>query len=428
MVKFLKSNLAVVIAVFIISVVYWFGIASVPFHPDESTQVYMSADFKTLFIRPTDLFWQPASADDLRMFYREIDPPLTRYLIGSSITITGQAAPEQDWDWSKSWPENQATGALLSVNVLLISRMGVAFLFPFSLFLAYLIGKNLKSSALGWLNMGLLAINPLVLIHTRRAMAESALLFGILLTLWGTISWRRQRFWLAIPAALAFNAKYSALPLALIGLTAVFWNFSGQQTPIRKKLLHGLIYAALFVAVTWLLNPFMWSAPVSAVRHAFEKRQELISQQSQVFGSVSSTAVLDTLNEKFNGLFAQLYFAPPAIEDVANYSVDLKQASLEYTNNPLHNFLRGWVAGSIILFLSLLGLTLWIFLLFRTKPLSRSSILILTALLLQWAAIFIMIKFPFQRYYIPLIPYVTLLVSISVLTASNLMIYKQVRD
>jgi len=409
-----KRDYPVYIAILLISVIYWLGISSVPFHPDESTQLYMSADFKTFLSNPKRLFWRAEVKFDQRQYYREIDPPLSRYLIGAGLALSGNEPLNQDWDWSKTWQQNIANGALPPEEQLTAARFSVAFLFPFSLLFAYWIGKGIHSRSCGWINMGLLALNTLVLIHTRRAMAESPLLLMTLFTLWGITTWKRQRFWLAIPAALAFNAKYSALPLAFVGLLAVWWNFQTHRILTKRKALDGALFIGLFILITWLLNPFLWRSPVPALLDAFSKRQDLIHQQSQAFASLDSAALLDTFGEKVDSLVAHLFFTPPAIEDVSNYSMELKQASQAYVANPFHYFLRGWIGGAITLFLSLAGLVLWTIWLIRGRPLSRSGVLITTAFILQLVAIFVMIRFPFQRYYIPLVPYTTLLVSFGI--------------
>lgn len=415
MAAFFKRDYPTCILILIISVIYWLGIAAVPFHPDESTQLYMSGDLKTLFTKPADLFWRPAETPDLRQYYREVDPPLTKYIIGIGLAISGENPLDQDWDWAKSWSENNRAGAVPSEKQLITARLSVALLFPFSLLLAYLIGKNLRSRTFGWINMGLLAVNALVLIHTRRAMTESALLFGVLFCLWAAVSWKRGRYWLAIPAAIAFNAKYTALPFVLIGLIAVLWDFKPEKTVIKNRVLHSILYSAIFLILTFALNPFLWKTPVAALRDAVDSRQELVYRQSQVFNMVDSSMVLDTFGEKTNALLAQLFFSPPAAADVGNYSEELSIELKNYSSNPLHNFFRGWIGGSIILFLTTVGFALWIVGFFRTKPPSRAEILILSSFVLQLTAILAMLLFPFQRYYVPLVPFITLMLALALI-------------
>jgi 4-amino-4-deoxy-L-arabinose transferase-like glycosyltransferase len=304
----------------------------------------------------------------------------------------------------------------------LVARLAIASLFPFSLYFAYLIGKKLRSRSLGWLNLILLAINALALLHTRRAMAESALLAGALFTLWGVVSWERRRFWLALPAALAFNAKYSALPLALIGLAAVLWDFPSRRIPVRIKLLHSGLYAVIFIGITALLNPFFWRAPVPALQEAFAQRTALIQAQSEEFSKTGERFILDTPVEKGVALLAKLFFAPPAIHDVENYVEDLAPTTEKYLANPLHHLLTGWVGGTLVLLLTLAGLVMLSFRICRDRSAWRAGILLVLAFLLQLGGILTMIRFPFQRYYLPLIPYITILVAYFLSTTIDLLI------
>lgn len=407
--KFSKSDLAAMGVILAISLFYWIGIASVPFHPDESTQIYMAADFKTALTRPQDLFWRPTAADDRRMIYREIDPPLTRYLIGLGLAISGQEPLQEDWNWSAAMAQNRAHGSYPALRQLLVSRLAVASLFPFSLLFAYLIGKKLRGPSLGWLNLFLLAVNAAVLLHTRRAMAESALLAGVLFTLWAAVAWEKQRFLLALPAALAFNAKFSAIPLVFIGLAAIFWDPPAHRASLPRKLVDFLLYAVLFFAITALLNPVFWREPVPALRDAIARRQELLAAQARDFG-VSKNQVLDTFGEKGEAILAQVFFGPPAIQEAKNYDKDLAPAYTKYLANPLNRILTGWIGGSIALYVSLSGLALLLIRIFRIRPVWRTAVLILTAFILQLISIYTLIRFPFQRYYIPLIPYTTLFI------------------
>ena len=349
------------------------------------------------------------------MHYREIDPPFSRYLIGFGLMIAGQKPLDQDWDWSKSFQANSQAGVLPNTNQLFAGRLAVAALFPFSLVCAYYLGKKLHSPGLGWLSFGLIAINSLVLIHTRRAMAESGLLFGVLLSLLGAVAWRRQRFWLALPAALAFNAKYTALPLALIGLIAVVWDYQNQITPWKKKIVNAVIYCTLFLAVTFALNPFLWNSPIQALKDAAVERDTLLERQREEIGQANSSQSLNTIGQRGVAILSQVFIAPPASEDVGNYTIDLQKSITKYTSNPMHVFMRGWMGGSVILCLTLAGLIFFIFWLIRKKPISRSGILILGAFLLQITAILIAIQLPFQRYYIPLIPFTSIFLAFSLL-------------
>ena len=67
----------------------------------------------------------------------------------------------------------------------------------------------------------LLGLNALVLLHDRRAMAEAALTFGVLLALWSFLTGKRHPWLIGLGLALAFNAKQTGLVLLPVGLLAV---------------------------------------------------------------------------------------------------------------------------------------------------------------------------------------------------------------
>jgi len=154
---------------------YFAGIASTPFHPDESTQLFMSSDFKTLLTAPTALAWDPVTDDSAAQRYRLIDAPLTRYLVGFGLMIVGNNPPKSDWDWSADWQENQARGSLTDAGVLLGGRITLSLLFPMTLYFVYLVLTRFFGRSAGLFGMFLYGTNALVLLHTRRIMAEPAL-------------------------------------------------------------------------------------------------------------------------------------------------------------------------------------------------------------------------------------------------------------
>ena len=207
-----KNTLALVFILILFTIFYMSTIADVPFHPDESTYIFMSDDLKTMFTDLQSMFWQPGQVDDLHQHYRKLDPPTSRAIIGISRLITGQPALAADWDWSLTWQENQQAGALPDSGLLTVSRIGIALFYPFSLLFFYLSANKISDRLTAWLAMCFMAGNMLVLLHTRRAMTESFLLFTIILSLYFLVHFREKPWLSAFPIALALNAKLSAAP------------------------------------------------------------------------------------------------------------------------------------------------------------------------------------------------------------------------
>ena len=47
----------------LLTIYYFGGLAQVPFHPDESTQIYMSSDFDQLLSDPLSLTWDQSKVE-----------------------------------------------------------------------------------------------------------------------------------------------------------------------------------------------------------------------------------------------------------------------------------------------------------------------------------------------------------------------------
>jgi hypothetical protein len=177
---FLARHWAFALVLLPLSALAFSAISSIPFHPDESTYLFMSGDFLDFITEPSDLAGELLPPIDPPTRYRLIDAPIVRYILGAGLLLSGQDPLPSDWDWSGTISENQSSGAYPSQSVLLAGRLAVILLFPLSLALVYATGRTLAGIWAGLLSAILLGTNSLVLLHTRRAMAEGPLLFGTL--------------------------------------------------------------------------------------------------------------------------------------------------------------------------------------------------------------------------------------------------------
>lgn len=384
------------------------GAAGVPFHPDESTQLFMSRDFESLFTRPGELLWRPDNAADLRTRYRTLDPPLTRYWLGLARLVAGQPALPVDWDWSRSWEDNQQAGALPSASLLLAGRLAVTLCLPFSLWLVWRTGAALGGELTGWLALILLGLNALVLLHGRRAMAEGALLLGVCLALWSFLHADRRPWLAGLAVAIAFNAKYSTFPLVGIGLLAVLWPVTGTFNG-RRMLSNALVYLAVFGLVTLALNPFLWGNPPAALQAAWNNRQDLLARQVADTARLAPDQLLDTPGQRLLALLVNLYLAGPAFAEVGNYLAQTAAVEGAYLANPLHSVLRGLLPGGLLFALGLAGMAILALRFGRgAREKSRAQLLVWLATLAQAAGLLLTVPLPWQRYVIPLVPFTCL--------------------
>jgi 4-amino-4-deoxy-L-arabinose transferase-like glycosyltransferase len=393
-------------AILVLTALYLLGAAAVPFHPDEATQIFMSSDFENLFAQPSSLFYSLSPADPLRQNYRLLDAPLSRWLIGAGRFITGQPALNADWDWSKSWQQNESARALPSTGLLRVSRIAVAWLFAVTLFLGYRTGIVLGGTVMGWLMIVFVSINALVLLHARRAMAESALLFTVTWFAHALAKKETRPLLLVLPPALAVNAKQTAAGLVLIALLAVWMYSSGH--PWRKRLSHVLQGALLILLVSYALNPVAWKNPAATARAALAARSELAERQVETIRAVSPELLMQSPLQRAAGWLVYLFISEPAVADVANYINDTRASEQVYFSNPVHNFLRGVTGGILMVLLSLFGFAYAIYTAAK-NPLKRTPLaLLLLAGVACFLSLALLIPLPFQRYTVLLVPFSTL--------------------
>ena len=396
------------------SFAYLGGVAAVPFHPDESTFLFLSADFELFFQNPMAQAWQPenqagavegGSEIGQVQRYRTLDAPLGRYLVGFGRWLVGLEPLPVDWNWGLSWEENRQAGALPSAHLLLAGRLGIAMLTPVSVLLLFLTGRRLGGERVGWLAALLLAGNALVLLHARRAMSEGAVIFTVTLVMWSLVT-TEKRSWLgAVPAALAFCAKHSLAVLAPVGALAALWLPGQGQPESRRNAIKGvMLYALIFVLVVIALNPVVWAHPLQAVQDSIANRQDLVKNQvadrpEQEMKSPALRLVV---------MLGHLFIVRPIFAETGNYVEETRAAEEAYLSNPLHTLMRSLFAGIVLMLASLYGYLAMGVRAARQRPLPRGAILLLAASLIQALALLATVQLPFQRYYLPLVPHACL--------------------
>lgn len=178
---------------------YSLDLAAVPYHPDETSQLVMSRDVARNWL---ELSWLPGEAVTAETRLRLLDAPLTRLVLGLSWLVQGYRPSDvvaTDWQWGATWEANAA--AIPSAGLLVAARMGPVILTALTAALLYQLGTRLGGWPTGLLAAGLFALNPLVLLHGRRAMAEPALMLATTASAVAVAemgralhtAWRRQR-------------------------------------------------------------------------------------------------------------------------------------------------------------------------------------------------------------------------------------------
>lgn len=386
------------------AVFYFGGLSAVPFHPDEATQIFTSTDFDLLFSDPTGLFYREPAVDAAHQHYRLIDAPLTRINIGLLRRVTGTEGLAADWDWSLNWDENVRNGALPSDHLLWIARLACAWPVPFAIALFYLLLKKYLHPLASITFSLLLGLNPLVLLHTRRAMAEGWMFSLAIVLIW--IVFSRSRGWVwwyaLVVCGISLQSKQIIAPLLAAAGLALVWDAwqAGRWQAAGKAVL------ALCTAVLlgfYVLNPVMWADPVHVLPRMLSERMAFSQAQSQEYGQAQSGLALDSAGMRLAGVLAQSAFAPPAYYDVGNYTGELAPAITAYTRDPIHTLLGGWVWGGILLTGVLAGITVSILRLIRKKA-DEDDLRLWVTIILMIGFYAAFISIGFQRYYILFIP------------------------
>ena len=401
----LKRHKFLIILLFLLTAYHLGTLPKVPFHPDESTYIYMSQDFPRLINNPLSLAWEPDEIVDAKMRYRLLDAPMTRHLIGLGRTIAGFRNSNNDWDWSKGWPENVNNGSYPTQSTLLISRISVSMLIPVSLLLFYSLLHRLENKSAALMGVTILGTHPLLLLHGRRAMAESAVIFGVMFFIWA-LHYRHRHAWLlGLAAALAYTAKQSTIALLPVGLIAVAWIEDLLHSP-QKSIKNIAQYTASFSFAIIAFNPVLWKHPLLALIQSWKKRFSFTQEQVSTLLDLADNQVLTNGPARMTSLINNLYLNEPHAYILGDYLKYTRETIDTYFQVPLTQMGRGLLGGTVFIALTVGGL-IKIFLGFRkgNQAQSQEVWLIFLATMFQMAALLIFVPFPWQRYVIPLLPF-----------------------
>ena len=410
-------------AVLILSIaVNLWNLASVPFHPDEATWIFMSRDLVLIAREGLGaVCWQPGAAADPVALERARTAPLPRHILGLErlVGILPAGAVPVDWDWTTTWTVNAERGAVPSASVLLAARIPMVLLTSFAALVVFLIARRLGGAVAGWAAALVFIFNPLMLLHGRRAMSEAALVFGVCLAVWLMMRLPRSSLVQGAGVALAMLAKHSGVVVAPAALLSALWPGASPdvgRSPARPgslgqevmRAIRALAFMALgFVVVFGLLSPSLWCNPIAALGATLRERSGLVNAQLMQLRAAGEVFVLDTPAERIVALIDRVFVSSPVFWEIPNYATETAAAETMYMQWPVANLLGGPVWGSLMLALALIGVALGALLIFRraTPPASRRDLAIALLWVLGTAlALLALVPIAWQRYYLPLVP------------------------
>ncbi len=390
-------------------------VANVPFHPDESTSLFLSQDFDTLFIRGDiqGVVWggEPYSEASARVRYRLLDAPFTRYAIGFSRWAfgNGSAALPVDWDWALDWEGNVRAGALPAPELLRIARLPATLLAVFTPVIVFLIGRHIGGAPFGAIAAILYAANSFVLLHNRRAMSEGPLLFFILLAFLVALRFRSKLFLLGITVGLAASAKATGLILLTVALFAALARpAENAKRSVGAYVRPLVLLTGGFGLAMFIFNPALWRQPVAAAQEMVRARNTLASEQTTQLRIATPGLVPESIFLRVAALPYQSMFAPLAFWDVPNYAEQTALQEAAYLGRFWHPIFASPVLGSLFLVLAFAGMLMAV--IHHSPQSARMKMLWL------WTAstvlgLLILIPIAWQRYYLPLAPLLSLWVA-----------------
>jgi 4-amino-4-deoxy-L-arabinose transferase-like glycosyltransferase len=368
----------------------------------------MSNDYEMLFKDPGKLSWQPDKSNDPKQRYRLLDAPITRYLIGIGRVIIGQEALQVDWDWTASWQANLESGAYPGKTLLQAGRLLITLLLPLSLSLIFLIGGQIGGRTTGLISLVILGINPVVLLHGRRAMAEGPLLFGVLLASWTILKAHHKPWLVGFGMAFAFNAKHSSLSLLPVAILALAWLPKDEKNKFRKVLGNLIQFSLVFIILTVILNPVMWSHPVDALRSAIDSRSELALAQIEDNQTIAPEKSINSPVQRAFVLLLNLFISPPEYGLIENLKPTQNDVDA-YIAISGHNLFRGIIWGGIFIVLTFFGIISAIrSVSFKQLHYHRNTLLLLLTTISMTGGLLVAIQIYWIRYTIPLIPFICL--------------------
>ncbi|MBI5666442.1 MAG: hypothetical protein HZC41_00420 [Chloroflexi bacterium] len=429
------------LAVYIIA-----GLPIVTFHGDEAMQLYMSRDYVMAFInrQPEKLMVQPPYFIDEDNWLRILNGSINRYAIGLSWHLAGfsenDLPPRPGWDWGLSYERGVETGHRPAARLLNVSRVSSTLFLALSAWVMFAIGWQVGGRLPAYFMSALYALNPVILLNGRRAMMEGSLLFfGMLAILVAILISKNMVERRGEPPVRPYSQRGQTLPWLLLilagGLTltskhsgAVFvagaWGWVLVTAIIRatgtryivslpitilKLAAAGLLALGLFIALSLAL----WNDVPARLGDLIEQRQGLL--EIQVASDPDSPT---TIAERVEGIILQPFMTPPAHYEVAFWgeSEAVRSEIAAYMASPLSGLQFGVLLGLPLTLLAGFGLVTLVWP--RLRP-GGAWLIGLLAWVVVTVGSLLVNPLPWQRYYLPWLPVMTVLAGVGLLALAR---------
>ena len=415
------------------------GMPLATFHPDETERIHRSVDYATIFIEG-DLASMIEVTDPVTgkvkasTFHSLLAAPLQSYITGFMWHLAGFSPDDlpPSWHWGRDFKTNIAEGRRPSESLLNIGRFASTLFLCLTVVLVYAFGRIYRGRILAYFVSGVYALNPVVLLHGRRAMYDAPFVFwGILMLLLALLISRKHeqqlpvsRWWwvgFILSGALGIAAKQTGVIFVVIALAWVFvvelstMLFTNPwRDTLRRAFSSGLqlsAYGIMIIVIVFLLTPVFWSNPIARLNDHLDLRIRIV--QNQVKGTKGAPM---SLAKRVEFIVTQPFIHP------ANRGHDADETE-RYLNSVWYGVRYGTVGGLGLMLLAGYGI---IVVLWPSLRLHRDQSLY-TGLLIWLVAMVVFVlmnPLPWQRYYYPLIPVITLLAGLGLQSLIDLIIGK----
>lgn len=397
----------------------WVGVRITPFHGDEGMQIYATRDYFTAFVdgESQTLITQPPYYIDSRPYLRLINGSVQRYVTGFVLHQQGKSPAdfqlEPGWNWGLSYEENVAASWLPSDTILMPGRYVSVSFFIMSMVALFTLGYLLGGRAVAYPATFLYALNPILLLNSRRAMMEGSMLaFGLLTLLiaaWIVTRSKCRVCWLLLPivGGLTLASKHSGgLFLAgAWGWIFVVSLFSKQWIVIGKRTAQLIISGILAIAIFVGLSPALWHQPLARLGDLTHTRAELLAIQVSIDNDAPTT-----ISKRLQALIVQPFMTPEGYYEMASWerAEAIHDEIAVYTTSGLAGIPNNIWLGGVLTVLALWG-SVSLVQQSNGNPHTRMMMIGMGLWLALTGMALMGNPLPWQRYYIPLIPIYALL-------------------
>lgn len=409
------------------------GTTIVPFHGDESTLVYMGRDYFYHFVdgdMSKIMYDDQWTISPTEQSLRLLNGTIPKYLYGWVTAFNGYSVNQinEQWDWGNGYDYNNTNGHIPSEKLLFPARIVSAIQLVLAIMIYFCILRLISNRPVAYVGSLYLTLNPAILINGRRAMMEgSHLLFMMLVLLVGVMLIRYRKWWLfillGIVSGLALSAKHpNAVIIALVfvacGSYVVLYGLRQFKTVKRDslKFIGGLILSGILtLSVFYATNPAWWGDPLNRATKVLELRNDLLDIQIKQFDTYF------TASDQFKGLINFVFVAKPQYFEVPQWAQFTQiTAQIEQYEQSLWSGVA--IGGSTIG-----GLILAMLVGFGIIHFARNSMIQTESrwFILIWGIGIVIITFvitplEWQRYYLPIYPFVGLMLAYSVTILTNI--------